>query len=58
MLESSKSRKAVSSKFMITELVLQGGGVRVVFVYITPIILSVDLKLHACPFKCELTVCS
>ena len=52
MPDASKSRNAVSFKFLVPWLELQVFGVCVVLSCITPIILIIGLKLHALP--CQL----
>ena len=48
-MDVAESIKAVSSKFLMNGLELQGGGLRVGFSYIYPIILIIVLKLHYQP---------
>ena len=42
----------MSSKLLILGLALQGGGVRIVFSFVAPIILIICLKLHT--LTCQL----
>ena len=44
-----ESRKLVSSKILIPELALKVGGLSVVFIFISPIILIIGLKIHVHP---------
>ena len=55
-MDAAKLIKAVSSKLLMPRLDLQGVGVCVVFSFIAPIILIIDLNYIIRPFKCYLPV--